>query len=133
MLDTKARKGLPKVSMYFFNQGQESYKREVSSGEVDIEEELKPGHCVEPERETQVCATEVVVSDTRNTRSVNGFMVINRFLWPLSARIPTSPPPADTPIPLGSSTFIQSMAAAVSQLGKRCIKGRIWVQGGEGR
>lgn len=45
---------------------------------MDIEDELKPGHCVEPEREMQLCAREVAENEARNARSINGFIFMNR-------------------------------------------------------
>lgn len=74
--------------------GWKTYNCAVSWGDVDIEDELKPGHCVEPEREMQLCAREVAENEARNTRSVNGFIFINRYPGPHSALIPIQPTPS---------------------------------------
>jgi len=63
----------------------------VSSGDVDIEDELKPGHCVEPEREMQLCAREVADNEASNARSINGFIFMNRCPGPHSAHNPIQP------------------------------------------
>lgn len=51
-----------------------AYNKEVSSGAVEIDDALKAGHRVEPERGTQLCAEAVAAAEVRNTRSVTSFI-----------------------------------------------------------
>lgn len=98
----------------------------MSSGEVDIEDELKPGHCVEPEREMQLCAMEVVENEARNARSVNGFIFVNSI--PVASLGAHSHPAHHQPLFNGDRFRSPQRMAASSRLSPSVTMGKFEVR-----
>lgn len=62
----------------------------TSSGPVEIEDVLKAGHCVEPDKEMQSCANTVEAADANRMISNAGFIITEDFIRPRSSEEPIS-------------------------------------------
>ena len=101
-METKARKGLIAIS-----KGRNisdvvlNYKRETRAESVEIEDTLKAGHCVEPERGMQLCAEMQGIDDATIVRANIMLLEFLSFLFilrpPASVVTPSS---IGGPVPL---------------------------------
>ena len=84
MLETKARKGLNAISKgRNTSDAGLTYKKETRAESVEIEDTLKAGHCVEPERGMQLCAEVKGIDDATIVRASTILLDFLCFLFTL--------------------------------------------------